>query len=834
MENYTIRTPEQISEIVVNGAFRDDIKIFKNSVKIREPEGDKYISLSKEQVYSRVISLFEYLNKRINMHGKTLLEVYGLKKEQIVAKKKHLEKIKDSKIKNKNMLALESEKVKLKEDITGTYEKLKNSKRPNISVYIPKGALIKLSDIHNSELILNMVILRQRFKRLYKDPTNQDEEYNKVLKEIDKYYFDIKNKVAEETFFQIIYFFIKDTKELCQEIKESYKIEKFSDEDILNIIKEDIGQENFKKCFGFLLAAFKDRSNLIKKLEEQGFFTRQEVKENSIDDMFYVWYKEKRQPNILRYCKTEDLFKLYDEKDENGKKYINSDTLLKYTTVHELLSSSEIPCDKLFEFLTTKKRNSEYPLIGIILGRYMAGHWNLEQFRTLVSYGYVEYSEIIELYNFIEDKTLIVELLEKDNDKSTKIDPQTMVNIFSSEIVFNEYFKSSISAEENFFYKTTLKNIYHKQGKDLEQDLLNYIDEQYKDDKDKRDNLLIDLYAKQMLTRPNTQITDISEEKFMEYYRAHESDTKLLIMFYNNALISNFAVIEEVEENIDSVLELYKLGLDLSVLQGFCTTSKIIELIRNQQINASELYKLKDDISVEEVRNLYINSKLNYAELYILADNGAITKEVADEINGEFDLKNALETLKKSGIRGKQGLQERTSNSNISSKNLALKSKKIAKKPGGLSPVLKGELFGVLGAGSDMIDFNEDHPFHGCSLIPIIDKKIGIIEGDGRTCVVPLKIAIEYIENPGSADDIFGNATRRGDVYGNKKYVSSINHTKHWGTNLIKAVVERSSELTSEDTKKIRQSANEIIVNDKPLLEALQDSYMDRRKAINR
>jgi len=207
---------------------------------------------------------------------------------------------------------------------------------------------------------------------------------------------------------------------------------------------------------------------------------------------------------------------------------------------------------------------------------------------------------------------------------------------------------------------------------------------------------------------------------------------------------------------------------------------------------------------------------------------------VADEINGEFDLKKALETLKKSGIRGKQVLQERTSNINIAPKNPALKSKKIAKKPGGLSPVLKGELFGVLGAGPDMIDFNENHPFHGCSLIPIIDKKIGIIEGDGRTCVVPLKIAIEYIENPGSADDIFGNATCRNDVYINKQYVSSINHTKNWGTNLIKAVVERSSELTSEDTKKIRQSANEIIVNDKPLLEALQDSYMDRRKAINR
>ena len=88
------------------------------------------------------------------------------------------------------------------------------------------------------------------------------------------------------------------------------------------------------------------------------------------------------------------------------------------------------------------------------------------------------------MYNFIEDKTVIAKVLEEDNDKSSKINDKTMVNIFSPEIIFNEYFKSPITIEENYFYKTTLKNIYHKQGKDLEQDLLNYIDEQYKDDKD--------------------------------------------------------------------------------------------------------------------------------------------------------------------------------------------------------------------------------------------------------------------------------------------------------------------------------------------------------------
>ena len=108
------------------------------------------------------------------------------------------------------MDVIKYKKANLKEEITDTYNKLKNSKQSDISVYIPKGALLKRSDIHNSELILNMVILRQRFKRLYKDSTNQDKEYNKVLKEIDKLYLDVKNNVSEETFFQIIYFFIKD------------------------------------------------------------------------------------------------------------------------------------------------------------------------------------------------------------------------------------------------------------------------------------------------------------------------------------------------------------------------------------------------------------------------------------------------------------------------------------------------------------------------------------------------------------------------------------------------------------------------------------------------
>lgn len=835
MEKYSIKTRAQLSELTMNSAFRDDVQK-KGKIVILKDNDDGFTTLSASLLYPEILSLFEFLYKCMEREGKSAKEVYEIKMQQI-KEKEQLEKQKKLVLKNSKIQSFDSEKEKIKEELEGILSKMRTSKRPNIKIKEPVKSLRKKSDIENAEFILSMSILRQRVKRLYYDP--KDEGYNELIKQIDEIYFKMRNHVAEETFFELMYFLIREQKELCYGIKDAYRIEKFSDEDILNIIKEDIGQENFKTHCNLYLKALEKRCNLIKKLEEQNFITREEIKVNAPESMFYNIYKEKRQAYILKYCNPEDILKLYKERDEKEKRYINSDTVLASTTLQDILISRALSKEEKLKFLTTKKRYDKETATGLILGQYVSGYWTLEELRTLISFGYLSYAGILELYNYIGNRQILAELNEdiSEDDEYTgrQIKDEKMIEIFSPEVVLNENLKPCLAVEEIFFYEITLKRIYKKQGRDLEKDIITCINEQNKDDKHTRDITLIELYYQKVLSKENIQLAEISEETFIEYYKLHKSNISILINFYNDGLISNFAVIEELEEDKEAVLNLVQKGLDLGVLQGFCTTGEIIELIRQQKINLSDLYKLKEDIDLEEIRNLYMSSSLNYAELYILADNGAISKEDADEINEDFDLQEAVWKLQQRGIRGKKiGGQIESSRETSQIINPTTKRKITDRIPRGLSPILKGELFDVLGGTIDVIEFNEDHPFYGCVLIPVLDKKIGIIEGNGRTCVVPLKIAIEYVENPGSEDDIFGNATRRNDVYLNKKYVSSINHVKNWGINLIKKVVERSSVLNPGDTKKIIQEANQRIVNGKPLLEALQESYEDRKKDINR
>ena len=123
------------------------------------------------------------------------------------------------------------------------------------------------------------------------------------------------------------------------------------------------------------------------------------------------------------------------------------------------------------------------------------------------------------------------------------------------------------------------------------------------------------------------------------------------------------------------------------------------------------------------------------------------------------------------------------------------------------------EFYQKMGAKSIIqIDGEQCPVFDGYVIIPVIDKKIGFLEGDdGRTYILPLKIILEQINNPRGQMDLIGNATSRNGFNRDKRFVRSTNHTKNWVENTVKKAAEISPVMTPADVREFKKNNSRLI-----------------------
>ena len=105
-------------------------------------------------------------------------------------------------------------------------------------------------------------------------------------------------------------------------------------------------------------------------------------------------------------------------------------------------------------------------------------------------------------------------------------------------------------------------------------------------------------------------------------------------------------------------------------------------------------------------------------------------------------------------------------------------------------------------------------------MVPFVEKKLALLEGDGRTYILPLKIVLEQVEHKGSENDLIGNATYRSDLYTNTEYVRTANHAGNWGRNVIKRMGELNPTI---DVKKLLEDNGDILT-------ALEQQYKERKE----
>lgn len=592
-----------------------------------------------------------------------------------------------------------------------------------------------------------------------------------------------------------------------------------TDEDIINVCNNFLGKETSRKLFKYSGEDLLIRKKAFRYLIKNDIISKDDIV-NRIQSKKMVEYFKNGNDYLLEYIKPEEIFKLYLEGNINVK------ALERYTDLKSLFLSN-IETSQKMEILKSEKGRRIYNKSdsSFIWELFEKNLLEADDVFELQKMKYIKTDSIIKKYYEEKERAIARELGVEKNISDEKI-----ADYFTPEHIFNEI-KNNYNDTNKMFYSTEIKTIYENYNRNFEEELSNYINTICENDESKKEVEHMDLYKKGIVSSSTLKKSNISENSCLKYYQVNDCDNKVLIDFYNNNLISQDTVYELLNDEFDDkVLELINEGLDISVIQGLYSTSELISKAKNGKISLEQLSKIKSDVKAKSSKNetdltdLYLSEDLTYAELYNLAEYGVISKEEADEINDKFNLREDLDKLRGKGIKGKplDFLYKDQPEKIIDDKNIHdSTTRKKYSKGNSVSSNLKVELFKKLG-GKEIIEVKDCPLFDGYVMIPIEEKKVGILEGNGRTYIMPLKIFIEQVKNPGSELDLIGNATSRNSLNRKKDYVSSVNHTKNWGANVIKKMCKISSNKKSK-------TANELIESNRDILNQLSKSYDDRK-----
>ena len=196
---------------------------------------------------------------------------------------------------------------------------------------------------------------------------------------------------------------------------------------------------------------------------------------------------------------------------------------------------------------------------------------------------------------------------------------------------------------------------------------------------------------------------------------------------------------------------------------------------------------------------MYNNNELAYVELSELAEHGIISQEEANEIKESYDIKADLELLrKKGGIIGLD-LEKNPKGADPINPDDRPDIPDEHIKSGEIDEELKKILFEALGSGEAVsVRWNL---FKGYKMYPFTNGKLRLAvleggKGDGATYILPLKMVLEQVRGELG---IFGRAVYRRDLTKDDENVRTAMHTKNWGKNIIKKMVELTPGMAQEE-----------------------------------
>lgn len=673
-----------------------------------------------------------------------------------------------------------------------------------------------LNDKNVYELFIDfagMTVLSERTERFL---NNDSKEYNDVVEKIHHIYDLIKEELPSD-FSKLMAVTMSDSDNYNKVLKTTFNINKLNDDDIMFIIENYIGKEDFKKYLSNYLETLYTNKSIMEKLEKNEYINPAEVRSYIGGESLVNALKEKNSQHILRYLQTCDFFEAF------SKGYISSRVLENNTTIEDLLCYS---LNKKSIMDVLEKKIYKTDATELIWELYEKDFFTDEDITKIYNLECLNTNNIINKYCEEHKRKIALEL------NGASISDEKIADFFTIERVL-ELAKSANSQEYTDFINNELNLIYQNKGIDLQRALIDKEKEHIensKNNKDAKTENLLDLCKKGIVDLSKFTSEDISEEEIIKFYN-EQNDDNIIVEAYNNGMISQETVLEQFEDE-EILLEKINSGLNPNVLMGYYQTSDLLKFFKSGKISVENLSKFKGYLDVYKISSLYLSGNLDYEDLFgSFVKFGVIDYQTASKINDQYDIELALEKLRKSGGIVGQDIDLARS---AQDKNVKSKDYKDKKQPNGayekddpygmfnINNELSNQLFESLGAGEKVKVCCK--LFDGYIMVPFVDKKLALLEGDGRTYIMPLKIVLEQVEHQGSENDLIGNATYRSDLYNNTEYVRTANHTNNWGRNVIKRMGELNPTI---DVKKLLDENSKTLAK-------LEQQYCERKKQKNR
>lgn len=662
------------------------------------------------------------------------------------------------------------------------------------------------------EVLMNftgMTVISERTERLL---NNRSTEYNDIVKKIHDT-FDLLKKESSQEFSKLMAVIMAESNNLNEILKNTFNINKLNETDIIFIIERYIGKEDFRSHLEDYLETLFTNGPVMEKLELMGYINPREVSSYISGERLVEALKEKNSQHILKYLQKYDFFVAF------SKGYIRGRALKENTTIEDLF----LKCfDKKNMMDILEKKIYKTDATEFIWELYEKDYFTKEELTQIYKIGYLNVDKIVKTYKEEHKRKIALEL------NYASISDEKIVDFFTPEQVL-ELAKGTNANKNIEFFKNELKSVYADKGIDLERALIDEEKsnlENQKDDENAEKRTLLDLYKNGLVNLSKFTEGEVSEEEIINFYN-EQNDDNIIIEAYNLGFLSQEAVLEQFE-NEDILLEKIESGLKPHVLTGYYQTQDFIEFYKSGRISIENLSKLKSYFDIDKIKESYLSGKLDYEDLFgAFVKYGIINYETANKINDKYDIELALEKLRENGgIVGQdidlaraakdRSLQNKDSNNNNVPK--AVYEKNTIGELFNINNQVSNQLFERLGAGEKVKVCCK--LFDGYIMVPFVDKKLALLEGDGRTYILPLKIVLEQVEHQGSENDLIGNATYRSDLYNNTEYVRTANHTSNWGRNVIKRMGELNPTI----------DVNELIEDNEDILTALEQQYKERKE----
>lgn len=686
----------------------------------------------------------------------------------------------------------------------------------------------------------NFIILIIMFERAERFFNNESDEYYSLVKKMHDMYNSLKEKSGTELS-SLMAITMSDSKNKNEILKAFFNINKLDNNDIMFIIEKYIGKESFRNNLSDYLQSLYTNGQVMENLEQKGYINPEEVSSYISSQSLVELLKQKNSYHILRYLQKPDFYEAF------SKGYIDARTLENNTTIEDLFIQGY---DKEFIMDILHKKVYRNDATKLIWELYEKDYFNQDDMAQIYQIGYLNVNTIIKSY-LEEHKRKIAQELNYASISDKKIaeyfSPQMILELYKATTQVktdNSHKSNSISKkldsekttlenETKAFFRNELRSIYEKQGRDLQRELIDkqkdIIAKEQKESKNAENSSLLDLYKSGLVELSKFKPGELSDKEITSLYN-EQNDDNIIIQTYNHGLLSQEEVLTLFEE--EELLKIINKGLNANVLQGYYVTANFLEFYKSGKLDPEKLSELKTSFDVQKITEAYLTNQLSYEDLFnTFVKAGIIDVKTATKINAQYDIEKALDKLRKSGgivgqdielARAAQanGFQKDDipyiNNQDVHSGSTTADQLFIRNND------LSNQLFKTLGAGERVKVCCQ--LFDGYTMIPFVDKKIALLEGDGRTYILPIKIVLEQVENRGSEKDLITKAVYRRDLYTNTEYVRTAYHTANWGRNIIKRMAELNP--TINDKK--------LIADNEQILTKLEQQYKKNKKMKNR